>query len=679
MQIVVGGTSTGSTIPVDDVNATILGQMQAALPVAFKAGEETIIVPQAAYNGVYGTNIVDRVGTNLASIQGTSLTFSPLLPSGALESAPVAFEFQPKSIIEDFQMDYGRMNAILGVEIPHTNNTNQTSVIQNLQDPPTEVIKISDPNLTPIGIASDGTQIWKLTHNGVDTHAVHIHMFTSQIVNRVGWDGAIRPPDPNELGFKDTIRMNPLEDIIVAIRPIKLDLPFKVGNSTRLMAPDAPLGATTGPTGMPLFTGVDPAGNPVTITNQLVNFGWEYVWHCHLLGHEENDMMRPMALAAPPEAPSDLAFTLSGGKPVLTWTDNSLVTSGFTVQRAADLRFTQSLRNTTLGKVLTFRDSSAVNGQNYYYRVIANNTVGSTVPGYSQVTADSAPSNPIATKRVVPVKNSLMVWRPSSGIWYELLGTGYTTTQWGLSTDVVVPGDYDGDGKLDKAVWRPSTGVWYILPSGSPGTYVAQQWGVSTDKPVPGDFDGDRKTDLAVFRPSTGLWYILTSSVNGAYVVSQWGLSTDIPVPGDYDGDGKFDIAVWRPSSGVWYVLRSSAPGTFFTTQWGLSTDIPVPGDYDGDSKADIAVWRPSDGTWYTLLSATPGTYTGRQLGASADIPVPADYDGDGINDIAVFSPSTGNWSVNGSAPFVTRSDTNWGMAGDVPITPITRIVGFFR
>ena len=26
----------------------------------------------------------------------------------------------------------------------------------------------------------------------------------------------------------------------------------------------------------------------------MTNFGWEYVWHCHILGHEENDMMRPI-------------------------------------------------------------------------------------------------------------------------------------------------------------------------------------------------------------------------------------------------------------------------------------------------------------------------------------------------------------------------------------------------
>ena len=54
------------------------------------------------------------------------------------------------------------------------------------------------------------TQLWKITHNGVDTHFIHFHLFNVQVINRVGWDGAIRPPDPNELGWKDTVRMNPL-------------------------------------------------------------------------------------------------------------------------------------------------------------------------------------------------------------------------------------------------------------------------------------------------------------------------------------------------------------------------------------------------------------------------------------------------------------------------------------
>ena len=43
----------------------------------------------------------------------------------------------------------------------------------------------------------DGTQIWKITHNGVDTHPVHWHLYNVQLINRVGWDGIIRQPECN--------------------------------------------------------------------------------------------------------------------------------------------------------------------------------------------------------------------------------------------------------------------------------------------------------------------------------------------------------------------------------------------------------------------------------------------------------------------------------------------------
>jgi len=82
--------------------------------------------------------------------------------------------------------------------------------------------------------------------------------------------------------------MNPLEDVIVAIKPIVPTLPWQIPNSIRPLDVTMPLG-----TSMPNeFTNVDPTGQPATVLNSLVNFGWEYVWHCHLLGHEENDMMR---------------------------------------------------------------------------------------------------------------------------------------------------------------------------------------------------------------------------------------------------------------------------------------------------------------------------------------------------------------------------------------------------
>ena len=86
-------------------------------------------------------------------------------------------------------------------------------------------------------MAGDGTQIWKITHNGVDTHPIHFHLFNVQLINRVAWDNAVRPPDANELGWKETVRVDPLEDTIVAMRPVAPTLPFEVPNSIRPIDP----------------------------------------------------------------------------------------------------------------------------------------------------------------------------------------------------------------------------------------------------------------------------------------------------------------------------------------------------------------------------------------------------------------------------------------------------------
>ena len=63
-------------------------------------------------------------------------------------------------------------------------------------------------------------------------------------------------------------------------------------------------------------------------------------------------------------------------------------------------------------------------------------------------------------------------------------------------------------------------------------TGVAQYafWGLSTDVVVPSDFDGDSRADVAVYR--NGTWY-LQQSAAGDRVIS-FGLATDIPIASGY-------------------------------------------------------------------------------------------------------------------------------------------------
>jgi hypothetical protein len=158
------------------------------------------------------------------------------------------------------------------------------------------------------------------------------------------------------------------------MRPTTPTLPFKVPESVRALDPTRPLGTTT------QFTGVDPSTRqPITVVNEPYNFGWEYVWHCHILGHEENDMMRPVVHLAAPAGPSALTATeLTATSVHLSWTNNATnpVATQVTIQRATNSAFTQNLRTfTTSGTATSYTDSTVTSGQTYYFRVRAENDV----------------------------------------------------------------------------------------------------------------------------------------------------------------------------------------------------------------------------------------------------------------------------------------------------------------
>jgi FtsP/CotA-like multicopper oxidase with cupredoxin domain len=296
----------------------------------FAQTQPTAIVPEPNYNSAYN-GVYPAVPQNNVPISATSFTFTPYVPqhlnNPCAATTGLCDLLDHKAIQELFTVDYGRMNATLGTELPTVNFTNQTTIPLGYVDPATEIIKQGD------------TQLWKITHNGVDSHFIHFHLFNVQVINRVGWDGSIRQIDPNEAGWKDTVRMNPLEDITVALQPITPALPFPIPNSVRPL--DVTMGL--GMSGNPPFSNLDPySNNPVTTTNELQNYGWEYVWHCHILGHEENDMMRPIIFQVPPAAPSNLTavndLTVPGQVDLL-FTDNSANETGFVIQRDLDPAF----------------------------------------------------------------------------------------------------------------------------------------------------------------------------------------------------------------------------------------------------------------------------------------------------------------------------------------------------
>jgi spore coat protein A len=109
--------------------------------------------------------------------------------------------------------------------------------------------------------ALNSVEIWNLINLTNDSHPIHLHLVRFQILDRRNFEpftfkskgilkyrGEPVPPDPNEAGWKDTVRADP-------------------GMVTRIII-------------------------------RFEGFVGRYVWHCHILEHEDNEMMRPYDVIA---------------------------------------------------------------------------------------------------------------------------------------------------------------------------------------------------------------------------------------------------------------------------------------------------------------------------------------------------------------------------------------------
>ena len=359
----------------------------------FESGQPPVIVGQAPYNGSYATDFTTGGWCNgpinpsprcdgyarISEQGGDIFKFDTLLGN------QLGITIEPKALHDEMNDTnteaYGRMQGNIGLEAVPAVPGLQNVVLYPYINPPSEIFDGTNlpttASLTPISTEADGTQIWKITHNGVDTHPIHFHLYDVQLLNRVTWDNIIIPPDPTELGWKDTVRVSPLEDTYFAIRPIIPVFPFEIPNSIRAMDPMMPLGSTA------MFNSRDPNGNPVDpIVNSLINFGWEYVYHCHILSHEEMDMMRPNIVAMPPIAPNGLSHSISGNSLTLMWQDNSITETEFEVLATND-----GFNWISLGTIPSPLDQPNThgprsftdlnyNGTRVAYQVVAKNTVG---------------------------------------------------------------------------------------------------------------------------------------------------------------------------------------------------------------------------------------------------------------------------------------------------------------
>lgn len=210
----------------------------------------------------------------------TFLDLDPFLLPPFIHTVPPFFKKRFLTLNE-WSDDRGRLIQILGnAAAPFGSPYEGTATYQGYG--PRGVTKAV--GATEEEVHNGDVEVWEIYNTTGDVHPMHFHLVNVQVINRQMFDVAnfafhnftspIIPPDRNETGWKETVQMYPGTVTRVLM---KFDLP-------RIVGPD----------GKPIdlrFAGGGKFGTPPPSPR---TGGDEYVWHCHILEHEEHDMMRPL-------------------------------------------------------------------------------------------------------------------------------------------------------------------------------------------------------------------------------------------------------------------------------------------------------------------------------------------------------------------------------------------------
>ncbi|MFM2055777.1 MAG: hypothetical protein RLY71_162 [Pseudomonadota bacterium] len=546
------------------------------------------ITPIATAFGKVFDITVNSPGVGYTSMPTVTLTGGGGTGATASATNMASFLVKTKAIQELFDATYGRLNATLGIEIPFTSAMTQTTVPLNFIDPPTEII------------ADGETQIWKITHNGVDSHPIHFHLYNVQLLNRVGWDGFIEVPKANEVGWKETVVMNPLEDAIVAVRAKKPTTPgWGAPNSIRPLDETQPLGSPFG------FTQVDVnTGLPAVVVNAVQNFGWEYTWHCHILGHEENDFMRPVvfdAKEAAPTAPGRFTVSVplySAGLAypgvTLNWTDTSSTEYKFQVLRADGLTSTVFTPIADVPANLgTFTDLNVNSATSYRYQVVAVGANGSAATGIVNATTPIlpplAPANVVATQgagsAITVTWNDLSINENGFVVEVSVNGGAFTALTTVNRTGAVVA-QTGGTVTINTTGVTDSTYVYRVASRGTGGT---SNWVSSTPLQVMGPPAAPTGVTATPASPtsvkvnwvdgslSEVTWTVQRATVTagriGNYAAVTGGTVTSTSVPTTGTG---YTLTDPTAVNGVTYSYRVQAVNPRGVSAWVVSANVPV-------------------------------------------------------------------------------------------------------
>ena len=221
-----------------------------------------IVVTTGSGDSLKTTNWISQINAQLRSNFLTGNQPGLLFNNG--EPSVGAFPFngvadRMLTLNEDFD-EFGRLIQTVGTFTKNgLNNQGLPTWGRAYLDPVTENPK------------AGAIEVWQVLNLTGDTHPIHFHLVNVQLIQRQAFQGdPINgsvvgypiPPDDNELGWKETVRMNPGELTTVIMQ-------FNL--------PKLPTGA--------MRNAVSPRTG-----------GKEYVWHCHILEHEEHDMMRPLVV-----------------------------------------------------------------------------------------------------------------------------------------------------------------------------------------------------------------------------------------------------------------------------------------------------------------------------------------------------------------------------------------------